>query len=865
MALTKITPQMFDTSAAGHDFNIDNGTFVVDASANRVGIGTSSPSLKFHSSETGGSTIAGLFQTNQTDSYISFQASGTTDNSTVRIGAVGDDLRAFVNGGFRFTITSAGNVGVGTTNPSTLLHVNGTATATTFVGALTGNVTGNVSGTAATVTGAAQANITSLGTLTALTVDNIGINGDTITLTGASATGFIQTSSNVMQLGTSTSDNLILYTNNTPALTIDSSQNATFAGTISGTLATAAQTNITSVGTLTGLATTGNIVVTKSSAKVEVTESSGASVRMIAGGSTGYIGNYSNHTLQILTNSTPAVHIDNGQNVGIGVAPSTSNNMGDVKLQLGTNYAVGGAYSAFGETKNSQTTIVGNNIRPVIGTNNQVMRHYNGSDAGNFMKIAYNKGFTFHTGITTTQGTGVSEDTNERVRIDTSGNVGINQSSPAAKLDIKGDTTTYGGMAKIYLTDTASNSESRNWAIGNGGSGFGHFTIGRSVSKNGDPLNGNHTTPFVIDHEDNVGIGTQSPGATLHVDPAANVTTSLGSPLIKVGGDNSWAGNGSLYSIGFGYLDTSISNKSPAEIGIVTTSNAGYTKGDLVFATRDTTGNDTPTERMRILSSGVVKIPTPGNTLDGTYYSTITVNNTGSSTYSRLRFDRSGSERWGLGLRPDDKFHIAKFFNTASDDTFVINSSGHIGLNTDTPSVPLHLYAGANAAQFRIEGVANNFVYMGNDNTGTYIENVGTSAPRRQIRVQSSNGSGGYTQLFVDGANKEVQISTPVDGNLLLTSQQFQVVGGFGGKTTTGNTDWNHSTNARSGNGYTLLLGSSTNGPTPSNNSYYHIFNYEYNTKDGSGNLTQLAIGYNINAMYIRYRYSGSWTSWTQL
>ena len=97
---------MFDTSAAGHDFNIDNGTFVVDASANRVGIGTATP--------------------------------------------------------------------------STLLDVNGTATATTFIGALTGNVTGNVSGTAATVTGAAQTNITSLGTLTSLTVDDITIDGSTI-------------------------------------------------------------------------------------------------------------------------------------------------------------------------------------------------------------------------------------------------------------------------------------------------------------------------------------------------------------------------------------------------------------------------------------------------------------------------------------------------------------------------------------------------------------------------------------------------------------------------------------------------------------------------------------------------------------
>jgi hypothetical protein len=56
-------------------------------------------------------------------------------------------------------------------------------TATGFSGPLTGNVTGNCSGTAATVTEAAQSAITSLGTLTALDVDNININGNTISST----------------------------------------------------------------------------------------------------------------------------------------------------------------------------------------------------------------------------------------------------------------------------------------------------------------------------------------------------------------------------------------------------------------------------------------------------------------------------------------------------------------------------------------------------------------------------------------------------------------------------------------------------------------------------------------------------------
>src|SRR3989344_496610 len=56
----------------------------------------------------------------------------------------------------------------------------GTATAT---GGLTGNVTGDVTGSAATVTGAAQAAITSLGILTALDVDNINVNLNTISST----------------------------------------------------------------------------------------------------------------------------------------------------------------------------------------------------------------------------------------------------------------------------------------------------------------------------------------------------------------------------------------------------------------------------------------------------------------------------------------------------------------------------------------------------------------------------------------------------------------------------------------------------------------------------------------------------------
>jgi hypothetical protein len=88
----------------------------------------------------------------------------------------------------------------------------------------TGNITGNqLTGTLQT---AAQTNITSVGTLTTLTVDNITVNGAAITsVTGAISFG----DENLTTTGNITGNQL------------------------TGTLQTAAQTNITSLGTLTTL------------------------------------------------------------------------------------------------------------------------------------------------------------------------------------------------------------------------------------------------------------------------------------------------------------------------------------------------------------------------------------------------------------------------------------------------------------------------------------------------------------------------------------------------------------------------------------------------------------------------------------
>ena len=101
-------------------------------SGGSVGINTaaagSHPTMRLTVYEDNGSTIAGIFKTNQTDSFISFQGSGTSASSTVRIGANGDDLNAYVGGGYRLTVLgSNGNVGIVNQSPTERLDVNGNA------------------------------------------------------------------------------------------------------------------------------------------------------------------------------------------------------------------------------------------------------------------------------------------------------------------------------------------------------------------------------------------------------------------------------------------------------------------------------------------------------------------------------------------------------------------------------------------------------------------------------------------------------------------------------------------------------------------------------------------------------------------
>ncbi len=148
----------------------------------------------------------------------------------------------------------------------------GNVSATTFTGALTGAAT-----TAATVTTAAQPNITSVGSLSSLTVtgnttsgnfigtlNGSGANVTTISATNVSSGTLAQArlANSAVTLGNTT---LTLGDTVTTVAGLSSVTSTSFVGALTGaattaaTVTTAAQPNITSVGTLSSLTVTGNV------------------------------------------------------------------------------------------------------------------------------------------------------------------------------------------------------------------------------------------------------------------------------------------------------------------------------------------------------------------------------------------------------------------------------------------------------------------------------------------------------------------------------------------------------------------------------------------------------------------------------
>jgi len=196
---------------------------------------------------------------------------------------------------------------------------------------------------------------------------------------------------------------------------------------------------------------------------------------------------HSTDEMSFYTNGTSglALTIDSSQNVGIGIASPAA------KLQVESSISHASTHYL-----NSDAQLL---LRNTSGdsTARTVLKLVS-SSSGNTSSIVYGNGSSTFT---------IDDRQNERMRIDSSGNVGIGTSSPAYALDVAGDIRTSSGALRVGAT---------------GGDTIDIFQVsgGGYLSQPGSRWLGfgtNNTERMRIDSSGNVGIGTSSPSAKLDV------------------------------------------------------------------------------------------------------------------------------------------------------------------------------------------------------------------------------------------------------------------------------------------------------------------------------------------------------------
>ena len=280
---------------------------------------------------------------------------------------------------------------------------------------------------------------------------------------------------------------------------------------------------------------------------------------------------------------TSRLHIDSSGNVGIGTNSPTR------KLTV-HNSAAGSIanFLHYTDASNYQGLYI-----DVSQTTDIVNLKSSGASAGGFAFFAGN---------------------NEKVRFDSTGNVGIGTTDPSQALTVAGkiDTVTAMGTAgqwsssqiRLETTNTVdttgwqgisfdtSTTDNYGWSIGvnRSGSGRGSFRVYEHVN------NATGTERFTIEQDGNVGIGTANPTKKLDVNGDVKIAgDTLNAGFLRAYGSNYSVGNNN-YGVFLGTYSggTSGTSISPGEVILSTQGKTGWDVGDglgrIRFFLGDTSG-----------------------------------------------------------------------------------------------------------------------------------------------------------------------------------------------------------------------------------------------------------------------------------
>jgi len=528
MALTKISTGMLKQDAASSDLNIDAGTLYIDVSNNRVGVANVAPAVPLHVSGDGtGLRLSGIspytngalldfYHGGTRRGYIGSTGSGTaidlkSDTGPLYLQA-SNNLQLFTGGSERVRVDSSGRVGIGTTNPSRKLDISAAGNDGIRIASANALIGGGGSGGdtqliywngsnayygRASLGGSISQHEFRTGGTTRLTINSSGNVG-------------IGTTSPAAKLHVSATDAEIRlqHTGNSyfQRIFTDSSNNLKFGTGANGTermrIDSSGKILINETSFNSGFSAFAQVQITNSTAPGLVinTDTAGASnygrLAFTVGNTTGNEGliryNSNDYHMSFWTNASEHMRITSGGNIGIGTTTSLVN-----KLNVNGN----------------QVLLANGELRFADSTNSHVGTIKNSGSSGTSQ-------LNFLTSST------------ERMRIDSSGNVGIGMTSPAYSLDFgTGSTirlryTAAGSAIRVGASDYDVNLIRFDGATGITNNGYfgGSLRYMGSRASNANSLSifmdnttGTEVEAMTVLQDGNVGIGSTSPDAKLEV------------------------------------------------------------------------------------------------------------------------------------------------------------------------------------------------------------------------------------------------------------------------------------------------------------------------------------------------------------
>ena len=532
---TQIRPQVNDTVDLGHSgFRWKRGFFDDNILTNgNIGIGTDYPSDELTiEAETPTIRLKDISSSNYAEFYV--------NNFDTYLDCAG---RTFIrNGGStNVTVTSTGNVGIGTTTPSTPLHINADAPTIRLQDATSGDnhyLTGNNGELRVQSSGYITMRPGAAVSTTFLANGNVGIGTTSPTAklhVSSDSGGALSEVAHFVGGGSTNDKSQISVGGNTSSALVSFGFRNTGSGF--GYIANASDTEII---TIDGGNERVGIGTTSPSEKLHVVGYVKSSIGLKVGnytilnesGDETSLSNTAYYPMFFKTNNSTRMTISNAGNVGIGTTSPSQ------KLEVSGN-----------------VKLDGDNRHIYFGGNNTFI-----GERSNSTELELRGG---------------GNSTAQTVYIDNTGQIGVGTSNPSYKLDVNGSAqfntntgttpfyiTRLGGpnqALKIHVDDRNAVFESIQDETTDDYGGF-VFNMDAGATEPYFDVRKNDSTIMRVDGTGNVGIGTTSPSAKLHIlDNAEQSKVRIGSDAsnylqVDVAGD----GDSTISAVGSGFLPPDI-------------------------------------------------------------------------------------------------------------------------------------------------------------------------------------------------------------------------------------------------------------------------------------------------------------------